>query len=252
MKSFRLLMLVTVTSIAMAEVVSARVIRPWPYQELLEKSELAVIASPAATNDTRERIALPGFQGQRVIGVETRFTVDAVLKGDAGLKDFVLHHYRPEPQGMMVPNGPSFVAFVSAEPPMSFPRSYVLFLVREADGRYAPVVGQTDPGLGIKDLAGVYSSPVVETQTKLGLDIAAALKECQTVKAGTTRAELSQVFTTEGGLSTATHRTYVYRDCPYIKVDVDFAASAPKQDGERPTDVVTRLSKPYLQWSIAD
>ena len=62
------------------------------------------------------------------------------------------------------------------------------------------------------------------------------------------------VFTTEGGLSTAKHRTFVHRRCPYIKVDVDFMLSDPKQSAvdERPTDTVSRISKPYLDWSIAD
>jgi hypothetical protein len=128
----------------------------------------------------------------------------------------------------------------------------MLFLHREADGRYAPVVGQSDPGLGVRELEGVYESAVTETQTKLGLDIASVLKQCQTIKPGMTRAELSKVFSIEGGLSTITHRSYVYRDCPYVKVDVDFAPSVAEQDVERPTDVVTRISKPYLEWSIAD
>jgi len=77
-------------------------------------------------------------------------------------------------------------------------------------------------------------------------------KECESIRPGMTRAELSKVFSTEGGISTVTHRTYVYRDCPYIKVDVDFAPSAPKQDVEKPTEIVTKISKPYLEWSIID
>lgn len=80
------------------------------------------------------------------------------------------------------------------------------------------------------------------------------LKECQTIKPGMTRTELSRVFTTEGGLSTAKHRTYVYRGCPYIKVDVDFTLSDPKQGTleARPTDTIAKISKPYLQWSVTD
>jgi len=233
-------------------IVGARATRLWPYQELLERSDLAVIATPTATSDTQEHIDLPGFAGQRVIGLETRFAVSGVLKGDKTLKDFVLHHYRPGPDGMIVPNGPTFVYFVVSENPSAPRRTYMLFLHREADGRYAPIVGQSDPGLGVRELEGVYESAVTETQTKLGLDIASVLKQCQTIKPGMTRAELSKVFSTEGGLSTVTHRSYVYRDCPYVKVDVDFAPSVAKQDVERPTDVVTRISKPYLGWSIAD
>jgi len=87
-----------------------------------------------------------------------------------------------------------------------------------------------------------------------------ALKQMQTIQPGATREELLKVFITEGGLSTATWRTYVHRDCPYTKVDVEFKlADWPERDKdgrlsleERPNDVVTKISRPYLQWSIMD
>jgi hypothetical protein len=80
------------------------------------------------------------------------------------------------------------------------------------------------------------------------------LSECQKIKPGMTRVELLKVFTTEGGLSTAAHRTFVYRGCPYIKVDVDFTLSDPKQKmvEERPTDAISKISKPYLERSVID
>jgi hypothetical protein len=250
MKSVRQILFTTAFLLVSTGPSPARVVRPWPYQELLEKSDLVVIANPSATNDTKEHIDLPGFAGQPVISVETRFTVSSVLKGDKALKDFVLYHYRPD--RLIVPDGPSFISFTPSENPAASQRTYLLFLLREASGRYTPVVGQADPGLAVMELAGVYSSPAVETQTRLGLDIANVLKECQTLKPGMTRAELSKVLSTEGGLSTVSHRTYVYRDCPYIKVDVDFSAPAPNQDAEKPADIVTKVSKPYLDWTIAD
>ncbi len=241
--------LVIPTGIAMA-----RAVQIWSYQELLNKAGLVVIATPTASNDTQEHINLPGFDGQRVIGVETRFAVSVVLKGDKALKDFVLHHYRPAPDGMVVPNGPTFVSFAVSKKPADPGRTYILFLLREADGHYAPVVGQADPGLGIMEFQGVYESAVTETRTKLGIDIQNVLGECQTIKPGMTRAELSKVFDTEGGLSTARHRTYVFHDCPWIKVDVDFNLSDPNQDvlEERMTDMIAKISKPYLDRSIAD
>jgi hypothetical protein len=152
MKSLRLLVLAAALLLGLTGIVAGRVDRIWPYQELLEKSDLVVIATPTATNDTKEHINLPGFVGQPVIGVETRFNVSAVLKGDKALTDFVLHHYRPD--GVVVPNGPTFVSFAPAESPASIHRTYILFLLRQVDGRYAPVVGQADPGLGIKELGG--------------------------------------------------------------------------------------------------
>src|SRR5882762_3835773 len=81
-----------------------------------------------------------------------------------------------------------------------------------------------------------------ETDKNLTKQISDVLTECKKITAGTTRAELLKVFTTEGGLSTATHRTFVHRRCPYIKVDVDFTLSDPKQKDERPTDTVSKIS----------
>lgn len=82
----------------------------------------------------------------------------------------------------------------------------------------------------------------------------------QSVKPGMTRAELLKVFTTEGGLSTGLQRTYVFRDCPYFKVDVEFdAVGRPARDregritlGESDADVIRKISRPYLDWSIVD
>jgi hypothetical protein len=252
MKSIGELLLAAACLLVSTDLVAARAVRVWSYQELLEESDLVVIATATGNNDTMEHIDLPGFQGQRVIGVESRFAVSAVLKGDKTLKDFVLHHYHPSPALMIAPNGPTFVYFAVSKNASAPQRTYMLFLHREADGRYAPVVGKSDPGLGVRELEGVYESAVTETQTKLGLEIGNVLKLCQTIKPGMSRAELSKVFSTQAGLSAVTHGTYVYRDCPYVKVDVDFAPSGSKQDVERPTDVVTRISKPWLEWSIAN
>ena len=80
------------------------------------------------------------------------------------------------------------------------------------------------------------------------------LTECKKIAPGATRADLLKVFTTEGGLSTATRRTFAHRHCPYIKVDVEFTPSEPNQKPleERPTDTISKISKPYLDWGIYD
>jgi hypothetical protein len=90
--------------------------------------------------------------------------------------------------------------------------------------------------------------------------IADSLKEMQKIKVGMTRADLLKVFTTEGGLSTGLNRTYVYRECSYIKVDVEFepvGRSARDSDGrvtlvEANEDVIKKISKPYLEWMVVD
>ena len=68
-----------------------------------------------------------------------------------------------------------------------------------------------------------------------------------TIKPGMTRTDLLRLFTTEGGLSSLTHETFVLRQCPTIQVDVEFSASSTEAD-----DKITKVSKPYLDFFHAD
>lgn len=90
--------------------------------------------------------------------------------------------------------------------------------------------------------------------------VAQALERMQTIKPGATRETLRTVFTTEGGLSSGLRQTFVSRDCPYFKVDVEFqAVGRPGRDAdgrvtlvEGPQDIILKISQPYLQFSILD
>lgn len=83
--------------------------------------------------------------------------------------------------------------------------------------------------------------------------IAKSLKEIETVKVGMTRGDLLKVFEEEGGISTRTWRRYVYRECRYIKVDVDFEpVGEPEKRSQSPQDKIIKISKPFLEWSIVD
>ena len=139
MKPLRLLLTAAFLLVTTA-IVSARLMGSWSYQQLLDKSDLVVIATPTATSDTKEQMNLPGYLAMRAIGVETKFRVSTVLKGDKALKDFVLHHYRAPKPDEIYDNGPHLLSFDPSKK-----RSFLVFLVRESDGRYAPTSGQTDP-----------------------------------------------------------------------------------------------------------
>jgi hypothetical protein len=84
--------------------------------------------------------------------------------------------------------------------------------------------------------------------------IAQSLREMETIKVGMTRADLLKVFTEEGGLSTRTQRQYVYRECPYIKVAVEFErignVEAPFPENEK--DKIVKISRPFLEWLVID
>jgi hypothetical protein len=63
-------------------------------------------------------------------------------------KDLVLYHLRLPDNAVAVPNGPTFAAFKLVIP---VPR-YLLFLKREADGRYVSVTGQVGSSMSVKEL----------------------------------------------------------------------------------------------------
>jgi hypothetical protein len=84
--------------------------------------------------------------------------------------------------------------------------------------------------------------------------VESALKDMESIKVGMTRKELLRVFTTEGGISTPSKRRYVYRHCPLFKVDVVFETrtSETGRAVESSDDLITMISKPYLERIILD
>ena len=144
MPSLRLFIFIFAFLLVLPGISSARLVRTWSDQELFDKSDLVVIATPVATSDTKERGPLSNFATQPVIGVETTFAVFTVLKGDQAIKHLVLHHYRPDK--LEVPNAPTFLSFDPAKK-----KAFHLFLVRQPDGRYAPAAGQIDPDISVKE-----------------------------------------------------------------------------------------------------
>ena len=94
----------------------------------------------------------------------------------------------------------------------------------------------------------------VTAQTRADTDhvawVQSTMQRMATIEPGMTRAELLAVFTTEGGISSRLHRTFVSRDCPNFKVDVEFRAVGP--EGEDPRDTIVKISRPYLAWPVGD
>ena len=142
-------LLAVALSIAFGDVVSAQLMYAWTYEELFSKSDFVVIAEPiSATHDTDERTTLPELDPSALaIGVATDFKTLLVLKGQKR-DSFALHHYRLPQSDVAIINGPVLVKFNPGH------HEYLLFLVRERDGRFAPVTGQADAGVfSVKQLS---------------------------------------------------------------------------------------------------
>src|SRR3989442_10448892 len=142
------------TILTVALLAQAREMTSWSYQELYDQADLVVIAKPISTQDATEKAVLPNISPNvHVVGLSTQFDISVVMKGDKHLKKCVLHHFRLANPKEMLDNGPMLVSF---DPKQH--SHFLLFLHREADGRYAPVSGQTDPTLfSVQRLEGAAS-----------------------------------------------------------------------------------------------
>ena len=151
--------------------------------------------------------------------------------------------------------------------------------------RLFQVIDSSDPGLNFAPVT-VQASPPSTT----GIP-ASVLAQIGTLKPGMTRADVLRMFTTEGGLSSTYWNHYVYRSLVpskpgqqhnmlgvpggFVKVDVNFAPSdadvdwidgqgfwlhqseyekthTPARYDGLPSDVILRVSSPYVQYMIAN
>jgi hypothetical protein len=139
--------------VGISHALDARLVQHWTYQEMFDKSDLVAIGNLISSRDTDERITLPGYNpALPVIGVVTEFKTSIVFKGPKDLKTIRLHHYRfvSKEEETAMSNRPELVKI-----PTGQYASFLLFLVKEQDGKYAPVTGQTDPALySVLDLLG--------------------------------------------------------------------------------------------------
>jgi hypothetical protein len=92
-----------------------------------------------------------------------------------------------------------------------------------------------------------------EVLTKKLYELYEVYFDCGKIKPGMTRAELAKIFKEDTGgvvwpasapYPFLPHQTFDYRACGLIMVDVDFAPSDSKE--ARPTDIITKISRPYL------
>jgi hypothetical protein len=126
-----------------ALVAHARIgVQTMSYQNRFDQADLVAIAQPISTKETSEYTVLPDIAPTiDVVGLETEFRVQILLKGANSITDFVLHHYRQCDPSLRFGSGPWLVSFDPAKK-----ETYLLFLKKEPDGRFASINGQTDPG----------------------------------------------------------------------------------------------------------
>ncbi len=126
----------------------------YSFDELADKATVVVIATPTTVTATTNQCTFDGGSIKGT-GVETSFRILGVLKGDRTIKELTLRHFArvtPETEmknGVMIMymDGPNLISF---EP--NSHKQYLMFLQKEADGRYVAVTGQEDPIDSVKQL----------------------------------------------------------------------------------------------------
>jgi hypothetical protein len=83
---------------------------------------------------------------------------------------------------------------------------------------------------------------------------AQVLESVSRLKPGMARADVEKDFEADGGLSMRDRTTYTYRHCHYIKIDVEFRMQegGHANEGFSPSDLISRVSSPYLAYPVSD
>jgi hypothetical protein len=79
-----------------------------------------------------------------------------------------------------------------------------------------------------------------------------ALTAYQQIKVGSTRADVERYFIRDGGAQFRQNTRYVYRQCSYLHLDVDFEEKGEAGTSLSPEDKVARVSKLYVDYAAKD
>lgn len=146
----------------------ARIIENWPYERLMQEAELVVVAQATKSEDAPDRLETEPFK-DLLRGVNTTFEVRGVLKGEHKQPKLTLLHFKLPP-GESPPNGPLLTIFRTQTTTVRAPQGevqlsapeYLLFLKALPDGRYAPIAGQVDSVLSVREMHSPLPSVIGE------------------------------------------------------------------------------------------
>jgi hypothetical protein len=148
-------------TLALTPLAPARQVESWSYERLFKEADLVVIATAKATADTND--APPDNRWKSaLVGQQTTFTVDVVLKGKPPAWALAVVHFKLK-AGVVTQDGPLLVTFrtkgfvIEGGGKIKYnvqlgPPQYLLFLKTADKERFALVSGQTDPELSVKEI----------------------------------------------------------------------------------------------------
>jgi hypothetical protein len=108
----------------------------------------------------------------------------------------------------------------------------------------APLQAEMDWVPSVTTACGSQESP----PPRLHCEIQKAFEKISTIRVGSTRGDLVKLFHMSGGISTSRQGTYNYRDSYLIQVDVEFASNG--SQARSLSDVITKISRPYIAYPV--
>ena len=137
-------------SVAVNQRAQGRIRQLWTQQQMVDKSDLIAMAKVVEVRDTGVATTIPnisrGTDPIAAVEMEATFEVSAVLKGKHEGPRLVFCYLREVKHEVALRGEPELVGFEAGE------KQYLLFLKREADGRYSAVIGQTDPADAVREV----------------------------------------------------------------------------------------------------
>jgi hypothetical protein len=135
----------------------ARIVPLWPYEKLVAEADVVAIVEPVENKPAQD--TFPGYSyghpSNHFTATDTRFKIQAVLKGDAMKELTVLHFsYSNSTNVSIIINGASFIQFKEKQ-------ECIAFLKRRSDGRFESVTGHYDSAYSFRELhrASYYAKP---------------------------------------------------------------------------------------------
>ncbi len=107
---------------------------------------------------------------------------------------------------------------------------------------------------GLVSLAvGSSTQPQADTrETNLNTEITRILDLVKQIRPGDLRQSLARSWKQDGGIQIASTTRYLLQACDMIQISIDFRQVDVTRPFDNPDDIITRVSKPYLQYRAYD
>jgi hypothetical protein len=154
-----------------------------------------------------------------------------------------------------------FISEISSSPQSTFSMAAGTVVLMPGDQRYkirnvgdkpaTVLVIQLRPYL-TKAAPGKAASTQIDPWESCDIEAPEVLNRISEIKVGDPRSKVELNFVEDGGLQFPPQTRYLWKDCKYVKIEVEFSPGTNDWSKFLPTDKVVKVSKPYLELPAKD